>query len=184
MPVVLAAALVVGISGQLGAVTLVEDFSGGIPFNLWTVGHNDVSGAAWTVTARDETGWLKIAKPADNDSSTAYQAIVAGITSQFTLVGDFSVWMNFNLVDFPASNQNGWNEALLKVTTTATGFEVLRGRGSNSNFVEGYSTQSLGAIPDSTTEELLGITRQGQTLSAWIDRGSGPVLVGSDSSAG
>jgi len=127
-------------------------------------------------------GWLQIAKAADDDPLTAYQAIGAGITSQFMLVGDFSIWMNFNLVDFPASNGNGWNEALLNVNNAAGRFEVLRARGTASNFVEGYSTQSLGAVADSTTEGLLGITRQGQTLSAWIDDGSGPVLVGSDTS--
>jgi len=190
----IAAAMVCGIPVHATAVTLFEDFGGGIPSDQWEVFHEDAASAAWTITAPDTTGRLHISKIADTDSLTATKNLTAGIRSRFFLVGDFSAYVEFDLVDFPGTNTAGWNEALLRLGTTTEApveyaFMTLRFSGHGSEqYSEGFSSEpipghTIGVSADSTVQGQFGVTRQGQTLSAWIDRGEGPVLLGSETSA-
>ena len=49
-----------------------------------------------------------------------------------------------------------------------------------AQYSEGFSTEptahTIGVNADPTVNGRFGVTRQGQTLSAWIDRGAGPRL--------
>ena len=179
-------------SATVGAVTFNEDFSGGIQPDRWDILHNDAAGAPWTVTAPDSFGGLQLSKTADSDPLTIHSYCNGGIGSRFQLIGDFSVSVAFNLVDFPPTNSSGWNEAQLCLwwdsSTPATFpgndfFEVLRA----ADVSEGWSTQpppynQIGVNYDPITQGSFRITRSGTTLSAWIDRGAGFVLLGSETS--
>ena len=187
--------VLVGISEQAVAVIIVEDFSGGIQPQRWDILRRDAAGAPWTVTAPDSFGGLQLSKAADSDP--LLYSCVGGIASRFQLIGDFSVAVDFNLVDFPEPNTSGWNEAILRVGFSGTPFfadldffEILRYTESNNaqkQWVLGWSSQpppysAFGLAPDPTLQGSFSITRSGGTLSAWIDRGEGPVLVGSETS--
>ncbi len=185
--------VMVGISGQATAETLVEDFSGGIHSDQWAVVSEDVAGAPWTITAPDTASGLRISKIADTDPLTANMHRRAWIRSRFYLAGDFSAFVDFDLIEFPGVIDNGgWNGALLRLGTTPNApieyaFMTLRFTGDGTaQYSEGFSTQptahSIGVNADSTVNGRFGVTRQGQTLSAWIDRGAGPVLLGSATS--
>lgn len=191
--VLCAATVVFGITGQTTAGILIEDFSGGIRSDWWEVFHEDVAGAPWTITAPDSTGGLRISKTADTDPLTATVHRRAWIKSRFYLAGDFSAFVDFDLVDFPGgSDAGGWNGALLRLGTTTDAprehaFMTLRFSGlEDAQYSEGFSTEPtahpIGANADSTVTGRFGVTRQGQTLSAWIDRGTGPILLGSATS--
>lgn len=177
---ILGAILFASVSGvSTNAAMLVEDFNSGIPADRWSLFQTDATGAPWTVAAPDTSGRLRVSKAADGDSGRTY--VNAGVASRFALVGDFSVFVGFDLLAFPLSNNSGWNEAALSVGVG--GFQVLRWTDTKKQQLEGYSDQGgFGWLDDTTTHGRLGITRQGSTLSAWIDRGGGPVLVGSLSS--
>ena len=186
---------VCAISVPVKAVTLNEDFSGGIQPDRWDIFRNDAADAPWTITAPDPNGWLQTSKVADSDPLKMYVECLAVIQSQFQLIGDFSVTVDFNLVDFPIPNSVGWNEAILRVVppdSPATIFEVLRFTSSDTaqnQWVEGFlhyptgDFKKIGLTPDPTLQGSFSITRLGGTLSAWIDRGAGPVLLGSETSA-
>jgi hypothetical protein len=186
---------VCAISVPVKAVTLNEDFSGGIQPDRWNIFHNDAAGAPWTISAPDPNGGLQLSKAADSDPVTAEVECNAGIRSLFQLIGDFAVTVSFDLVNFSVPNSTGWNEALLRLEVSdspATTFEVLRFSSSDeaqNQWVEGWSydptggPNQIGPTPDSTLQGTFSITRLGGTLSAWIDRGAGPVLLGSETSA-
>ena len=190
-------AIICSMPGLGIAATIVEDFSGGVPLSRWEViRRNDATGAPWTIDASEANGWLQISKTADTDNSTPYCR--GGIRSRFRLVGDFSASVSFELVDFPVTDSWGWNEAVLSVAFPdlpdplgENFFEVLRWTRNDTpegQWSEGWSSQprpyrSFGVNPDPTFQGDFIITRQAQTLSAWIDRGAGPILIGSQSSA-
>jgi hypothetical protein len=183
------------ITGSARAVTFNEDFSGGIQPGLWDIFRNDAAGAPWTITAPDPNGGLRFSKAADSDPLTAKVECNAGIQSRFQLIGDFSVTVAFDLVNCPVSNSTGWNEALLRLQVSdspATVLEVLRFTTSDpaqNQWVEGWSdyptgsSKRIGPTPDATLQGSFSISRKGQTLSAWIDRGAGFVLIGSETLA-
>jgi len=192
--IVCAILVVLGMSGQAVAMPLVEDFSGGILPDRWELSHEDAAGAPWTITVPDLTGELSISKMADTDPLTATTHRRAWIRSRFYLVGDFSTFVDFNLVEFPGrTDTGGWNGALLRLGTTTDApreyaFMTLRFSGQGTEqYSEGFSTEptahAIGVNEDSTVTGRFGVTREDQTLSAWIDRGVGPVLLGSATSA-
>lgn len=170
------------------ADTLLDDFDDGISPSIWT----DIANATnhwiqtpdpaglWTVEAPDTEGRLSILKPADDDQSTGNQAIAAGISSLFILDGDFIVSVDFDLLEFPAAGL-GYNQAVLGIAAQATGehFLSLRYVINDMQYVEGFSTATgpVGQISDSTMSGRLEIRRDGQSMSAWIDRGSGAELL-------
>lgn len=175
--IVAAAAAVLASSMTADAATLTDNFNSGLSSSRWEVAYQtNAAGAPWTLTAPDSTGGLRISKLADADFSTAITSI--GVASKFMLDGDLSVWVDFNLHTFPGSSA-GWNEVGLMVGQ----FSVLRFTQGSNQYVEGFSDYgpelSLSPVIDSTMTGRFGVTRQGQTMGAWIDRGSGPVLIGS-----
>jgi hypothetical protein len=169
------------------AATFNDDFSGGIRPEFWDIVHDDATDAPWVIAAPDSFGGLQVSKAADSDPLCRRPS--GGITSRFQFIGDFSASVSFNLVTLPLSNNEGWNEPIMNVgfSTPGTIFEVLRFAGT-SQWAEVWETlptsqKSLGAVYDDTVQGSFSLTRRGATLSAWIDRGSGPVLVASDTSS-
>lgn len=170
-----AAAAILASSMTAEAATLIDNFNNGLAASRWQVAQIDASSAPWTLTTPDIAGGISISKPADTDPTTTY--LNMSVKSKFSLVGDLSAWVNFDLHTFPGGTAS-WNEAGLSVGN----FLVLRFTQGTDQYVEGYSgTTGLpyGGVIDSTMTGRLGITRQGQTMGAWLDRGSGPVLIGS-----
>lgn len=172
-------------NGMAVADTLSDNFDLGISPSRWEIVKNH---DLWTVSAPDAAGRLEISKPADNDQSTADQEIDGYVRSLFTLDGDFTVSVDFNLLVFPDAGA-GLNDALLVARPVNTGekFECLRFVLGSTQYAEGFTTyptpSPIGQVVDGTMEGRFEIRREGQTMSAYIDRGSGPVLLGSLSDA-
>lgn len=185
---ILGAILFASVSGvSTNAAMLVEDFNSGIPAGQWETIQVNSPTVPWTIEAPDALGRLRLAKPADNDSSGG---ISASLRSRFSLVGDFSAFVGFDLLAFPFSDL-GWNEAVLRVGDGSdpfggNAFMALRFTEWNKQNAEGFASippYTVGTVEDSTVSGRFGITRTDNTLSAWIDRGSGPVLLGSVTSS-
>ena len=167
------------------ATTLIENFDNGLTVGYWNVFQNDAAGAPWSLSVPDTEGRLAISKSVDSDSSTAYQSLVAGITSTFTADGDFSAFVDFSLPVFPVSNRHGYNEAWITASSNTGGsfFSSLRFSTLNNQYAEGWSSiGGAGSILDNSTSGKLGITRSGNIMSAWISHGSDPIFLGSLSS--
>ena len=178
----LVAVLVFGFSLQATAVTLVEDFNNGVSLERWNMLHFDAADAPWSMLAPDQDGRLRILKSPDSDVNNLN--VYAIIDSKFILDGDLSASIDFNLVDFPLSDRGGWNEAVIRLVgfNNNNHFQCLRFTDTAKDYAEGFSNQFpyvLGTTEDATSNGRLIVTRQGETLSALIDRGSGPVLLGS-----
>jgi len=168
--------------GLAEADTFLDDFDGGISQEHW-VSFNTAD--HWTVTAPDESGRLEISKPADDDQSTANLSIPAGIRSALLLDGDFDVSVSFELLVFPPGGL-GLNEILLDVRGFNAGpsFAVLRAvTGNGTQIAEGWTDlpipEPVGMVEDGTMTGRFQVTREGQRMSAFIDRGSGSELLGS-----
>jgi hypothetical protein len=163
---------------SLPAATLTDNFNSGISSTNWETNQADAADAPWTISAT--TGALEISKSADNDSSTVCSA---GVMSKFCLDGNFSIFTDFNLHVFPLSNNDGYNEILLIAYFTNSNkfFETLK-VSRDGQYFEGYSNwnnSAFGVMDNYNTNGKLGITRLGQTVSAWIDGGNGLILLGS-----
>ncbi|HOW17593.1 MAG TPA: thrombospondin type 3 repeat-containing protein, partial [Phycisphaerae bacterium] len=169
------------------AVSLLEDFDGGIPAERWEVYQVDAADAPWTIVAPDLLGAIRISKTADSDSVTALEFLSAGIRSRFALDGDFSAFVTFELLNFPIPywENRGWNEIQMRVRISSSGAEFLSLKYTGENMpqaAEGFMSRPpyvLVQIGDYTTRGRLGITRSGSTMTAWLDRGDGPVSLGS-----
>jgi len=165
------------------AVTINEDFDDGITSGIWgwEVGRVDAPDAPWIVEAPDSEGWLRFSK--SSDSHLSGETIGVGLESSLLLDGDFSVFIDFDLTTFPLTGSEGWNEALLSVTRPGvSGFTILRFTNNSNQLLECSSNGPIGVTTDTTMEGRFGITRVGDTISGWIDRGSGPVFVASRTS--
>jgi hypothetical protein len=178
------------------ADTLSDNFDGGISPALWTpyqmfwtpAGESDASGL-WTISAPDAQGRLAISKPADTGGLN--YSTGAGLHSVFTLDGDFRVSVAFALVSFPPP-WRGYNESLLEVVTEGGDrFASLQfGIGSNiMDYIcaEGYSSigdTPVGSMGSSSAFGHYEIRRDGNTMSALFDDGSGLVLLGTLSDPG
>lgn len=163
------------------AATLTDDFNAGLASTRWQIGLEEASGSPWTVQAPDALGRIRWSKSTDSDTSTNLTNISASLWSQFRLVGNASTSVKFSFLTFPNA-QLGWNEVGLIVRSESAYFEVLRA----NSVLEGYYTNAgdgFGWTSDSSTSEILGVTRTGSTMSAWYDRGNGPVVLGSVTSS-
>lgn len=173
------------VSINLYAVTITDNFDSGISLANWDTFQTDAAGAPWTISAA--TGALEISKSADNDSSTMYQHLSAGVKSKFALAGNFSISIDFNLVTLPLIPQYGWNEAILNVYTEQGGeFYALRFTTGSTNNAEGFCNIDpyvLRSINTSTTTGKLKITRQGSLMSAYLNTGGSDIFLGQKSSS-
>jgi len=181
----LAAAVILLIPFAGNAATLVETFDAGISLQNWSVHRIDAAGSPWTVQAPDDRGGLRIAKAADSDAAMGASDVYGLIESRFVLHGDLSVQIDFDLLTFPLADAGGWNEAVVRLigAETWTDFASLRFAGTAGQYAEGFSNRVwpyvTGEVVDSTSTGRLRVTRAGETMSAWIDRGGGPERLGS-----
>jgi hypothetical protein len=182
---ILLAVLVVSVlTVSLPAATLTDNFNSGLSSTNWGTFQTNAAGAPWTISA--STGAVQISKSADNDSSTMYQNVVAGLLSNFTLQGDFSVSIDFDLHTFPLAPAYGWNEAQFKVWTDEGGqFYPLRYTNSADQRVEAFCNVSPYVINSTVNSTMLGnfrITRLGNTMAAYLNNGTTEILLGQASS--
>ena len=127
------------------AAIITEDFDDGITTGPWgwDVFRTDAADAPWTIEAPDSEGGLRISKLPDSDSSTALEHLFGGIQSHFTLGGDFSAFVDFDLITFPLAESQGWNEAQIKVVAQNSGAEFFSLRLTNCKsqfFAEAFSS--------------------------------------------
>lgn len=175
IPVVLIISVIVI---SLPAVTLTDNFNDGLDGN-WEVFNFSANNAPWTI--QSEQGQLRIAKSSDTDSSLNVYGLVQSL---FSLDGDLSVSVDFNLFNFPLANKGGWNEAVLRLvgSNNQDMFSVLRFSNVNQQYIESFSCLSpyvFGEMTDTTFQGKFGIIRSGQTVSSWLDRGYGRMTIGS-----
>jgi hypothetical protein len=154
------------------AATLLEDFNDGITPSWWTV----ETGYPYDIGAPDSEGRLRITKTAD------YQTYYSRITSTFTLEGNMSAYVDFNLLTFPTYNSgiDGNVLQLAVITTSGYAFGTSRYTTEGGHYVTGYTKQFgfTGTNATNASTGTLGITRTGNTISAWADYGSGLTLLG------
>jgi hypothetical protein len=170
-----------------GAAMITDNFNSGASSSLWDIMQTNVAGASWTIQNPDSAGRFQVSKSADTASEIGVEA---AIWSRFTLDGDFTASVDFNLLTFPLVDTQGWNIAVISLFSSDERFFCsMRISDSGSQQAEGFKTigspdgQILTNIADTSTAGTLGVTRIGQTLSAWIDRGSGRVPLGSYSAS-
>ncbi len=181
------------------AVTISDNFDNGIS-SFWDVFDSSAAGVPWTVDTLVDKGQLWISKPADNEPCWCP---VAGVRSKYRLVGNFSTSIDFELINFPSGDfysnniAKGYNWAFLKIATSQsvniwddTSFASVRGstdvKGELGG-IEGYActnslTYNIGLTRDEVMSGRLGITRQGQMMSVYLDRGNGLESLGTFSS--
>ena len=168
------------------AVTITEDFDDGITTGPWgwDVFRTDAADAPWTIEAPDSGGGVRFTK--SSDSHLSWESLKVGLESNFLLDGDFSVFVDFELNTFSLTESEGWNQALFMVIVPGVAwFEILRFSNDKTQYLECYSSGSEGPIgltADTTMEGEFKISREGDTISGWIDRGSGPVPIASKTS--
>lgn len=176
------------------AASMVETFDNGLSSTLWTTRqtytHNGIATVyptgPWTVVAPDPQGRLQLYKPTDSDQSTANCAVEQDIKSKFTLDGDFSVSTDFDFEIFQNPDRGYDNVWFWVEMGPNTGWRVTRftpdlvqtAGGANGN---GNLNNVSG---DSTMVGRFKITRIGNTMSGFIDRGSGFVCLGSSTDPG
>ena len=173
------------VSVSVNAFTLTDNFDDGIKNSIWYIERYDAPDSPWTILAPDESNKLKISKPSDD--GTSISAVVFNF--RFILDGDFTVWVDFDLIDFPLANNGGWNHIGLVARIVdengindVTYFACALHTDFSEQISFGYANipppEYFGGSVDTTMHGKLGISRQDSTMSAWIDRGDGPFLIG------
>jgi|GEM_PF-3547803 len=190
--------VVVLLASGVQAQVVSDNFNSGIS-SSWDV---FAEGAPWTVDTLSGEGRLLVSKAQDNLTTNH---MVAGLKSKYQLVGNFSACVDFELVNFPSGDfydpttPRGWNWAGLRISTTpstyiwdTTNFVTLRGSPDVQGGLDGAegwayvlgepTAYNIGNVRDTTMSGRFGVSREGDMISAWLDRGSGLELLGSFSS--
>ena len=162
--VVLAVVAVLTLPGMGRAEHIAFDFDSGPGPNFAV--SND--GGLWTVDTDGPD--LRISKPADDGTFRPNGFVAGGITSNFTMAGDFTVTVDFALHDFPgASGIYGLNESLLIARSSSNEFfEVLRFRAGDGNKIEVFAAPpgtALGVMDSTITNGRYRIQRSGSTVT-------------------
>lgn len=135
--------------------TLYDQFNdNSLNENLWWA---DVTGTGPTV--QEINGRLEITFPANSSGVT----LMAGVGSEFELMGDFDARVDFDLLNWPEGN--GFNVSL----TTGVNFTISRYSYTFWDH-EGYLLYSAGnmfSVPASETSGKLRIKRTGNTMEAF-----------------
>lgn len=162
---------------------LLDGFDTGLDPSRWnTVAYTSAALTPWGIGSPDSDGRLRIAKLSDSDQNTI--GLEAGIVSQFTLVGNFTVSVDFHLTAFNSAPPSGWNECELRVLSTnyVDYYAVLRmnsGAAELSNGALGNTVNSLSGVTSGTFR----IERTGSTLTSWLDYGENSLFIGSNTSS-
>ena len=162
--------------GTAQAAVLFDGFDAGLDPQRWQTVHVDAAGAPWTISAPDSQGRLQISKPADSDATTPF--VEGDVLSRFTLAGNFTVSIDYNLLSFPVP-QSGFTFSIFSVNLPHGYFNVVRLNGANGVSCVLDGQVDLGNYgPDTSTVGTYKIQRQGDTISGYINHGSGFVLLG------
>lgn len=166
-----------GAAGRANADTASFDFSSGIGpyFSVFNGSGNfpalDQPGGLFNV-ATNSSG-IDVSKPADNGTISPVNAVGAGIRSTFSVVGNFSITVDFTLNDFPIPNQSeGLNESWLSVISMdyRSDVSVLRyNYPSAGNLIEGWTDPSeigFGIQNSSSMSGRYQLQRSGSTITA------------------
>ena len=88
-------ALLLNNPGNVRAETVTFDFDSGVSPNFSTIN----TGGLWTIGTTGPN--LQISKPADDGTYNPISEIRGGVFSNFTIVGDFTVTVDFSRTIFP-----------------------------------------------------------------------------------
>ncbi len=166
--------------------TVSDNFDSGISPVLWERYVSPTAYDPWTVAAPDAEGRLMVSKPADPGALD--QTIRGGVRSRLVLIGDFTVSVDFELVDYPHPGL-GYNEAFLQVNAEngidhfgVLKFSIRRGDQAFDEAFEGWSVPP--ALPtvqleDAARSGRFQLERQANTMLAFVDIGAGMVPLGS-----
>ena len=158
-------ALLLAAERQLSADTITFDFESGPGPGFSTTN----SGNLWTLDTDGPT--FQASKPADDGSFEPNGFIAGGITSNFTMTGDFLVTVDFSILNFPAAGPaaSALNESVLGVSgdTAGESFLVLRFRHGSSDQIEAFGSSGgpTGVQNSSLTSGQYQIERVGDTLT-------------------
>jgi hypothetical protein len=123
--------------------------------NLWTL---DTDGPAF-----------RVSKSADDGSVAPNEFIFGGIHSEFALLGNFTVTVDFTHNNFPFAGPNSiaLNESALSVsgTTPELSLSVLRYSTATASRLEAYSSAPIGDRDSSLSAGRYRIERSGSTLT-------------------
>ena len=129
---------------------------------------------------------LEISKTADNGTVAPQSWVSAGVNSNFSVVGNFSITVDFTLTDFPFPNQvEGLNESVLSVVANSQSYaDVLRytvGEYGGESIIEGWAVppgSTYGAQVSFLTTGCYCIQRVGSIITqSFADPGSSSFTV-------
>ncbi len=123
---------------------------------------------------------IRISKPFDDGTISPVNSIGGGIRSNFTVIGDFSVTVNFTLTDFPIPNlSEGLNESVFSVVTTdyQSDVSVLRiYHPQSGSWIENWSNPAWYSSGNNSSALMSGqyrLQRSGSVITAsFADPGS------------
>jgi hypothetical protein len=178
------------VAGPALCDSLTEDFSSGLDTMRWERYVLPSTYDPWTISAPDASGRLEISKPSDPGGPN--QGLHGGIRSRFVLEGDLTVSADFDILQFPHPGY-GYNEVLFDVVAengtdhfAPLKFSIRTGSSTYDEWFEGWTTppgKVLLSLHDLSRSGRFEIRRQGQTLSAYVDTGSGMQSLGSHTDA-
>ena len=160
-------------------VTYSNDFDSGIGSDF------SVINASGLFTVDTDGPSVRISKPADDGTIKTNGVITSGILSDFSLVGDFIVTVDFSLDNLPIASYPGLNESILRCFRSPVSNTGSPGMDEFSllHFTRsGFPKYQCGAWPTgyySTTTALHGryrITRNGSNMAAYLDEGARAVF--------
>ena len=175
----IACVITTGAGTAAQADTFSDSFNTALNPQIWQTVQGNAAGAPWTISAPDSQGRLQISKPADNDTTTLQSVVQGEVVSRFTLAGDFTITVDFNLLNFPVPS-SGETFSALSVDSAFGYFNVVRCNGvynETSCMLDGHVALSNVSF-DTATVGTYKIQRQGDTISGFINDGSGFVLLG------
>jgi hypothetical protein len=167
---------------QLSATVLQDNFDSGISPNTWRCYDLTNGQVPVSIIAPDKSGRLQIAKSADQSQTHLNTSFEYGLMSNFSLQGDFAVSVEYSLVSFPAASPSGFSDAFLRISGDGIDFTVWRAADAQGNQfagVAGGGSPGFGLLPDSSTDGKFGLTRIDNTITGWIDSGTGIRELGS-----
>lgn len=113
---------------------------------------------------------FRVSKTADPGTLGANEFVSGGINSQFALLGNFSVTVDFTHNAFPPAgpNPSGLNESMLSVNGDVSNESllVLRYNTGSASRLEAFGTSPIGDRDSSLSDGRYRIERSGNTLTA------------------
>jgi hypothetical protein len=160
------------------AETMTFDFDSGFGSSFQTVSTDNL------FTVDNAAGTVHVFKGSDDPSQrpNPNEFISGGVRSNFTLVGDFSVTVDFLLNNFPVAGTNQLNESVLSTASSIDpndfGLMLRFTLFGNGQLVEGFTDTGgpLGTMGESTNTGKYRLVRTGSLLSGSYSSGNSSFL--------